>query len=82
MGTINIGDLKFADEDETRIISALKEYWVTHDSNGVEVKPKTADIKTMLRGMLAAQVSGIVYRIEVEKATFAATAGITPPVIT
>lgn len=82
MGTINIGDLTFADEDEARIIGALKKYWVAHDSEGVEVKPKTADIKTMLRGMLAAQVSGIVYRIEVEKATQLATAGITPPAIT
>lgn len=82
MATLGIDALTFPDEEEARIIAALKTYWLTHDAAGVEIKPKREDIKLMLHGMLAAQVRDIVYRVECADATQRALAGITQTNIT
>lgn len=75
MGTFNLA-ITYPDNQQARILNALKAHWTTLDAEGNPVVPTTPQVVEHLRQAVVRSVRDIVRKVERDAARAAADAGV------
>lgn len=75
MGTFNLA-ITYPDNQQARILNALKAHWTTLDAEGNPVVPTTPQVVEHLRQAVVRSVRDIVRKVESDAARAAADAGV------
>lgn len=75
MGTFNLA-ITYPDNQQARILDALKAHWTTLDAEGNPVVPTTPEVIVHLRQAVVRSVRDIVRKVERDAARAAADAGV------
>lgn len=75
MGTFNLA-IQYPDNQQARILDALKTHWTTLDADGNPVVPTPPQVVEHLRQAVVRSVRDIVRKVESDAARAAADAGV------